>query len=190
MKKQLLVAGAVTTIGAAALAGGAAVHAETATSTSSTNPMSGLVSAIANKFHLNEADVQKVVDDQRSQMQQERETELKDEIAQLVKDGKLTQAQVDAINAKRTNLEKQRQATMSQDETKSSLSSDRKAQQEARKTELDQWLKDNGIDAKYAYLVMGGRGGHGGPGDHDGPDEANSSSSSTSSSSSSTSSAS
>ncbi len=158
--KKLIVAGSVAALGVAGLASGAAFATATNT-TSGSDPMSGLVSAIATKFNLNKTDVQKVFDDQRSQMDQERETQIKGEVAQLVKDGKLTQAQADKINAKRAELQKEMEANRTSDQSLSST--DRKTKMQERKTALDTWLKENSIDTQYAYLLMGGHG-HGGPG--------------------------
>lgn len=157
--KKLIVAGTVATLGLAGLAGGAAF----ATTTSGTNdPMSGLASAIATKFNLNKADVQKVVDEQRTKMDAQREQEWKDQLAQLVKDKKLTQAQADKITTKRAELDKEREANRTSGQNLTD--EQRKTKMDEHKMALDTWLKDNGIDSQYTYLLMGGRGGHGGPG--------------------------
>lgn len=166
MKKQLVIASAVATLGVAGLAGGAAFA--TSQSGAGTN---SLVNAIATKFNLKTADVQAVFDANKTQMQAQREQQVKDKVAQLVKDGKLTQAQADKINAKRTELEKAREAerTADQNLTETERQAKRekmRTQMEAKKTELGTWLKDNGIDAQYGYLLMGGGRGHG----HGGPD--------------------
>ena len=100
--KKVIIASSIAALGVTGLAGGAVFA--TANSTSGTDPMSGLVSAIATKFNLKKDDVQKVFDEQRTQMETQREKEVKDQVAQLVKDGKLTQAQADKINAKRAEL--------------------------------------------------------------------------------------
>ena len=164
MKKQLITAGIVTAVSAAGLMGGAAVvHA--ASDTSSSNPMSSLVSAIAKKFNLQESDVQSVFDEQRTAMDAQRETEAKTKVAQLVTDGKLTQEQADKLNAKRVELQKEFEANRTSDQAL--RQSEREAKRDERKTALDTWLKDNGIDSSYAYLLMGGHGGHG-PGGHGG----------------------
>lgn len=181
MRKALVTAGIVTAVSAASLTGIGIANAATSTSTSS-DPMSSLVDAIASKFNLNKSDVQSVFDEQRTQMEAQREQKAKDQVAQLVTDGKLTQAQADAINTKRAELEKEREANRSTDQTKTQA--ERKAEMESRRTTLDTWLKDNGISTDYAYLLMGGRGhGPGGPG---GPRDANSNSTQPSSTSTST----
>lgn len=135
---------------------------------------SSMVQAIADKFKLNKDDVQKVMNEQRTKMQAERAaertTEVKTELAQLVQAGKLTQAQSDAILAKRAELQKQREADRATMQSKTA--EERRAAMDARRAALDTWLKEQGIDSRYRDLLMGGfKKGHGmsqgqGSGDH------------------------
>ncbi len=179
MKKQLMIAGMVSTIGLAGLAGASLVAAEGATDTTS-SPMRGLVSAIAKKFNLQESDVQQVFDDQHSHMEQERETEIKNEITQLVKEGKLTQAQADALNTKRSELQRERDANRSSDQ--SSSHKDMKTRMEAERTELETWAESNSIDTQYLRYVFGyGGRGHGGGDIGDYQDDTNTSDTNTNS---------
>jgi predicted phage gp36 major capsid-like protein len=181
MKKPFVIAGLAATIGLAGLGAGVA-HAATSSSDSN-NPMSSLVDAIATKFNLDKTQVQQVFDEQKTKMDAEREQEVKDELAQLVTDGKLTQAQSDAITAKRAELEKEREAN--RDSFKDKTAEERKSEMDTKRTELEQWAKDNGIDTQYLKYVFGhgpgGRGGHG-PGGHNAPDDNTSDSSDNSSS--------
>jgi uncharacterized protein (DUF305 family) len=161
MRKQLLVAGIATAVGITGLTG---VGIASAATNAATSPMSGLVEAISTKFNLNKTDVQAVFDEQRTKMQAEREAEVKQEVAQLVTDGKLTQDQADKINAKRAELQKAREAAMTAGETKTR--EERKSEVDAKRTELETWATDNGIDTEYLRFVMGHGGrGHGGPRD-------------------------
>lgn len=178
--KKVIIASSIAALGVTGLAGGAVFA--TANNTSGTDPMSGLVSAIATKFNLKKDDVQKVFDEQRTQMETQREQEVKDQVAQLVKDGKLTQAQADKINAKRAELVKEREANRTSEQNLTDAQ--RKTKMEERKTALDTWLKDNNIDSQYAYLLMGGHGGRGGPDGGKRDSRSSSSQSSTSSTSS------
>lgn len=155
MKKQLIVAGIATAVGVTGLAGVGVASA--AADTSSTNPMSSLVEAVATKFNLKEADVQAVFDAQRTQMQAEREAEVEKKVAQLVTDGKLTQDQADKLNAKRAELQKAREALKDSDKTREEM----KTERETKRTELEAWAKENGIDTEYLrYVVDGGHHGH------------------------------
>lgn len=161
MKKRLLTAAAVATIGVAGLSTGAAFA--TTDSDGGTDPMGSLVTAIAEKFNVKTADVQALFDEQRSAMQAEREQEMKDKVAALVGEGKLTQAQADKINAKRAELQKEREAV--RDNAGDRTLEERKTEMEAKRAEFKTWLEENDIDDSYAYLLMGGHGrGHGGPG--------------------------
>lgn len=178
--KKVIIASSITALGVTGLAGGAVFA--TANSTSGTDPMSGLVSAIATKFNLKKDNVQKVFDEQRTQMETQREQEVKDQVAQLVKDGKLTQAQADKINAKRAELVKEREANRTSEQNLTDAQ--RKTKMEERKTALDTWFKDNNIDSQYVYLLMGGHGGRGGPDGGKRDSRSSSSQSSTSSTSS------
>ena len=161
MKKHLVAAGIATAVGITGLTGIGIANA--ATTTTSTNPMSSLVDAIATKFNLNKTEVQAVFDAQRTEMQAQREAEIKKEVAQLVADGKLTQDQADKINAKRAELQKEREALKDAATTKTR--EEMKSEMDAKRTELEAWAKDNGIDTQYLRFVFGGRGhGPGGPG--------------------------
>lgn len=169
MRKHLIVAASVATIGIAGLSAGVA-HAATSNSTAKTDPMSGLVDAVASKFNLNKSDVQQVFDTQKAKMEADREQTIKDKVAQLVTDGKITQAQADAINAKRAELQKEREAN--KESFKSMTADQRKATMDKQKTDLETWAKQNNIDAQYLRYVMGGghgHGGHGGPHGEMGP---------------------
>lgn len=151
-------------IGAVALAGtvtlGAGVYAAQ-TPTNIQNRMSGLVTAIATRFNLNPTDVQKVFDDQQAllqaQAQTNRQNQIKTRLDQAVKDGKLTQAQEDAILAKQKEVQ-DFMATL-----KGKSVADRQAAIKTEAAALKQWATDNKIPQQYFSglgngLMMKGRG--------------------------------
>lgn len=154
MKKSLLIGATVVTLGVGTLVPLAA-HAQTGTSASGTS----IVDKIASKFNLNKADVQKVFDEEHAARETEREQRAADKLAELVKAGTLTQAQADKITAKRAEMKANREAN--KESFKDMTEAERKAAMDAKKAELDQWAKDNGIDAKYLMPGGGGRGGFG-----------------------------
>lgn len=159
MKKQLAAIGVTTAVIGLGITGFGIANAATP---ANGQPKDGaLVQAIADKFKLNKTDVQAVFDEQHAKMQNDREADLKNRQAQLVKDGKLTQKQSDAITDKRAELQKERSAFRA--DMQSKTADERKTEMEKRHTELDNWFKDQGIDSKYRYLLMGGRS-HGGAG--------------------------
>ncbi len=146
-------------IGAAALAGTATLGAGVmaATVTTGTNPMNHLANAIASKFNLNPTDVQKVFDEERTQMQAQRQAQgaarVQERLDQAVKDGKLTQAQKDMILAKHVEM----QNFMKSLDGKTPVE-----RQAAMKTEMDAvqaWAKTNNIPEE--YVMMFGNGGRG-----------------------------
>lgn len=157
LKRYIVTAGIVTAASVAGLAGVVAAHAAT---NGNGKTETGLVEAIASKFNLKASDVQSVFDDERGKMEADREQKVKDSEAQLVKDGKLTQEQVDKIDAKRSELKAEREANR---EAGQNLTKDeRQAKMKEHKTAIEAWLKENGIDSQYTYLLAGGgRGGHG-----------------------------
>lgn len=162
MRKMLAAAGIATVVGATGLTSVGIVNAASTASTS-TDPMSSLVDAIASKFNLNKSDVQSVFEAQRAEMEAKHESEVKAKVAQLVTDGKLTQDQADKINAKRAELQKEREANKAANQSKTR--EEMKTEREAKRTALETWAKENGIDTTYLRYVFGGHGHHrGGPG--------------------------
>lgn len=151
MKKQLLAVATVATIGI-----GAGVPLVASADTSSTQSGgTSIVDKIATKFNLNKSDVQKVFDEDRAAHQAEHEQKFKDRLAQLVKDGKISQAQADKIQAKHDEIKTYMESL------KDKTPSERHAAMKTKMDELKQWAKDNGIDEQYLMPGHpGGRGGH------------------------------
>ena len=146
-----MIAAAVTTLGAVGALGMQTVNAAT---DPSTNPASGLVQKIADKFNLNQADVQSVFDAQRTEMEAARQQEMKDELAAAVSAGKLTQDQADKVTAKLAELKANR------DSLKDKTPQERRDAIKAARDALQQWATDNNIPSE--YLKFGGHGNHDG----------------------------
>lgn len=125
---------------------GSVLTASAATDAQRLNPMASFVSAIAQKFNLNVADVQKVVDDQHGLMRASHTQVFAQRLAQAVSDGKLTQAQANLITAKKAELEAFR----------TSLDGKTQAEkQAAMKTQFDslkKWATDNKIPSGFAFF--------------------------------------
>jgi len=90
--------------------------------------------AATNKIATNRGSVQRGMKEQQLKHHKER-------LAQLVKDGKLTQAQADMLEAKHEEMEPRHKAIHKETDP-----AKRKAAREAMKAEMKQWAKDNGID--------------------------------------------
>lgn len=158
-KSQIV--GAIAIATGLALAGTGVIHAANTGTAQTNNPMSGLVNAIAQKFNLNASDVQQVFDQQRVQMDAQRQQEFETRVAQGVKDGKITQDQADQIVAKAKELQAARQSE--QANSANQTEADRDAARKAQMDSLKQWATQNNIPKE--FMFFGGMG-HGGPGHH------------------------
>lgn len=188
IKKSLLIAGAVTTLGLATTLG---VGAYAMGGGGSGGGSSELVTKLAQRFNLNQSDVQAVFDEYRNA---EREAEISERLQELVDEGKITTEQKTLIE----NKLKEVQATRDQERRaleawakekninlkyvmghtskrldklveQGKITAEQKTAIEAKRTELEtkyktdrealkQWAKENGIDEK--YLHMASREGH------------------------------
>jgi hypothetical protein len=160
MKKRYLVLSSIAAGGVIGLAGLGIANAQT-----TTTGQSSLISKIAQKFNLKEADVQSVFDEQRASDQAAHQAEEKTQLDQAVKDGKLTQVQEDLIIAKQNEL----QSFMDSLADKTQM--ERRTAMDAKKVELDKWATDNNIPMQYMHFMGGrehGMGGPGGPRGNDG----------------------
>lgn len=118
-----------------------------------------LVAAIAAKFNLNQTDVQAVFDEERTKHEEEMKTQTEAKLTQAVTDGKITEAQKQAIIAKMTEMHNNRP---NKDDFKNLTQEQRKAQMDQKKTEMDSWLSQNGLTQETFRELMGGPKGHGG----------------------------
>ena len=167
-KKTMIVAAMVAALGAGAVGVGV-THAAPNPSEKRAAFVSEIVSAIAEKFGLSEADVQAVFDEQaaaRKEAQKANHEEMianhnekfDEMLAQAVTDGELTQSQADSIADQRDEL--QTYAKSLKDETP-------EARRDAMKEKLEElkaWAEENGIPMKYVRFLpppakghMGGR---------------------------------
>lgn len=127
---------------------------------------SGLIDKIASAFKLDKTKVTKVVNDYRIGKQKEHQTEaltrLSERLAELVKDGKITDSQRILILNKHKELQAKKVADQSK--LQAMTVEERKTYMETQRTALDTWAKQNGIDAKYALGFGKGHGMGGGRG--------------------------
>ena len=129
-------------------------------------PFGGLAQAIAQKFNLSQSDVQLVVTDwhtkQHTQMEEKMKENLSARLDALVKEGKLTAAQKQAI----LNKFAEQKNDFKLSDLKDKTSDERRAAMEQKKTDLENWAKSQGIDLTLLPEIMGGHhmrmGGRGG----------------------------
>lgn len=120
-----------------------------------------LVAAIASKFNLNQADVQAVFDEQREKHHEEMEAKLEARLTQAVTEGKITEAQKQAILAKHEEMRNNRPDRSG---LQNMSSEERQSQMEARRSEMKAWLSQNGLSQEVFQELMGGPHGKGGRG--------------------------
>ena len=135
IKKTLLVVGAVTSVGLAGLATVNSVSAATDSNGQS------LAYEIAQKFNLNEDEVQAVFDEEQATREAEHKAEMSERLQEAVDSGDITSDQKALIENKQAELQKVR---------------------ESERDALEAWASEQGIDAK--YLMGGGMHGPGAPG--------------------------
>lgn len=178
MSKKFILPVMILVIASTALFGIAHTYAQSTPAEQAKYP--AIVQKIADKFNLQITDVQAVFDQDKTDRQANMQAKYEEQLTQAVTDGKLTEAQKQAIIAKRVELQATMQpeaATLPTDDFKSMTDVERKAAMdqrktamEAQRTELEAWAKTNGIDTKYLFGLggFGGRGsgnhGFGGPG--------------------------
>ncbi len=128
-------------------------------STSGQGRMSGLVEMIAQKFNLNQDEVQAVFEQAREEQHAQHQAQELERLEALVEEGTLTQEQKVLITAKQAELK------ASQESQKESFQDmtleERQEAMETQKAELEAWAQENGIDIT---LLQQGRRGAGGPG--------------------------
>ncbi len=119
----------------------------------------GFAERIAAKFNLNKDEVQSFLKEERTLREAGRETKRAEHLKQLVTDGKLTQVQADAVTAKLAEMNAARLADMQS--TKDLTREERRTQREAKRSEMDAWVKAQGIDPEILRSNGGMRGGDG-----------------------------
>jgi len=119
-----------------------------------TTGANSMVAAIAQKFNLNQSDVQTVFDEQRSKHQAEMKTQMESKLTQAVADGKITEAQKQAIL---THHDAMKDSRPNRGEFQSLTEEQRKAKMDEKKVEMDAWLSQNGLTQEKLQEVMGHR---------------------------------
>jgi hypothetical protein len=137
---------------AVVLAGVASTGALHAMAQNNTTGSQTLAQKIALKFGLNQSDVQAVFDQNRADHQATMQQRFEDRLTQAVSDGKLTDDQKTEILDKMKELESQRQSDWSQ--LKDMTPGQRRTAMESKRTDLENWAKDNGIDPQYLMFHM------------------------------------
>lgn len=154
-----IVAGTILgTIGVGSLATANIVGAESGT-TSTDNPQSSLIEKIASTFNIDKSKLQTLFDEDREARETEREQQQAERLQALVDDGTITSAQKTAIEKKIAEMKSEREAE--RDSMKDLSDEEREAKMEEKRTALETWAKEEGLDLSKLKGILGG--GPGGP---------------------------
>lgn len=149
-KASIIVPAMVAVIGFGLLHSGQVYAAEPAT-----NFFSSLVDKIAQTFNLDRTKVESVVagvrNEHRAEMREKLEEHVGNRLDTAVKNGKITEAQKQAILAKLAETKK----NFNPDAFKNMTPEERKAAMEKQRADLQAWAKSQGIDP--SFIMMGGR---------------------------------
>lgn len=116
---------------------------------------SKLVQRIAEKFNLQQQDVQAVFDEVKNEREVKRLASLEERLSKAVADGKLSETQKQSILTKYKELMDKRKAEW--ERLRQLSPEERRAEMEKARTELETWAKENNIDLKYLLTFKVGR---------------------------------
>ncbi len=161
LKSALLTGVSVTTLGLS----GAGVASAHAANGAATQPRESLATRIATKFNLNKDDVQKAIEQYRSEHKADIVAKRTAALQQAVADGKLTQAQADYI----TNAWKEIDSLVVTAKQTNDKNSDAWKAVKQKVDDLKQWAKEQKISSQYVLYPTGWNHHHGWNmrGDHD-----------------------
>ena len=152
MRKTILIPGIV-----AVVLTGAIVLGTVSVSAQETNGQTTLVQSIAKKFGLAENEVQAVFDEHKEAHHAQMQTRLEERLNQAVTDGKLTEAQKQAIIDKHNELQKN--VAANKDVLQEMSPEERRETMQKHHEELKAWAEQEGIDLSLFPMVI--KGGHG-----------------------------
>ncbi|OGG14617.1 hypothetical protein A2773_02415 [Candidatus Gottesmanbacteria bacterium RIFCSPHIGHO2_01_FULL_39_10] len=113
------------------------------------NKYPDIIQKLAQKFNLKEDDVKAVFDAARKEKQDQMHDRFEEKLTQDVKDGKITAAQKELIINKFKDMHAQKLNEI--ESWKSLTPEERRAKMEAKKAELENWAKTNGINPDYLF---------------------------------------
>ncbi|MBU6389637.1 hypothetical protein KGQ71_03940 [Patescibacteria group bacterium] len=132
------------------LTGTAATSRALAQGTSQSGGSGTLVAMIAQKFHLNQSDVQAVFDQYQQQRQADRQQNFNDKLNQAIRTGQLTNTQKDLIVAKEQEVKTQLTQIRSMP-----AANDRKNAMHQLQSDLKSWAHQNNIGAQWLRFLSG-----------------------------------
>jgi hypothetical protein len=160
IKKSLMVAGAVASIGLAS----AVVVPGLASAETDGSAKTSLVDKLTKKFNLNKDEVKEVFEEHHAEKEALHKQKLEERLDQAVKDGKLTEEQKSKILAKMEELKANRP---DKEELKDKSAEERRQLMQQHHDELKKWAEEHDIPEEYLPLRFHIKT-HGGPGGGEG----------------------
>lgn len=154
ISKKLFVPAVALVIGGIVLSGSSYVSAQ-----STSNDYPPIIDRLVAKFNLNPDEVKAVFDEEQEARQSEMKAKIETKLTQAVTDGKITEAQKQAILTKLAEEKAEREAN--KDALKDKTHEERHALMEAKRTEMETWAKEQGIEMsvlKELIQPFGGKG--------------------------------
>jgi preprotein translocase subunit SecD len=147
IKKPLLLAGVGTVVGLASVTGVVSAHSN------GQSPSGSLADKIAQRFNLDKNEVQKTIDEAKTDRSAKRQQTIEQRLEKAVTDGKITAEQKDAILAKYQELRSY------MDSIKDKPAAEQRQLMKQKQAEIQQWAKDNGLSV-YVHMHAHGHGPH------------------------------
>lgn len=155
-KKVALSAAAVTTI--AGVTYGAGAFNKVAAQEGPGAGQDSLVQRLAERFGLDQSEVQEFFEEERQLRMEQHHQMMRKRLDEAVTDGKLTEEQRAAIEAKHQELKADREAL--QESWDDMTQEERKTLKEEHRAEMEAWAEENGIE--FSLFKFGGPGHRGG----------------------------
>jgi hypothetical protein len=107
-----------------------------------------MVQRLAEKFNLNADEVKTFLDEDRQTQQKEMLSEYETMLSEAVTNGELNEEQKALLLAKKV----EQQAQMAARQPGQGNGPENREEMQAKRDEISQWAKDNGIDEKYLFM--------------------------------------
>lgn len=147
MKRNLVLSAFVLTTAGSLFLGSNLVSAQ-----EEADPHQSLIKKLATRLNVSEQEVQKVFEEERVVYIQKKRQKMQERLDELVRQGKITPQQKEAIIAKHEELRANRKALMESMQTMTEQ--ERTATHQKHKKEMEAWAKENGIDPEALPFVI------------------------------------
>lgn len=111
---------------------------------------SAIIQKLVERFGLDAGEVEEVFVEHRGEMRAEKQARLEERLDEAVAEGKITQEQREALEAKKAEMKE------NWEEMKDLSWEERKEVKSAHWKEMKAWAEENGIDMKELFGFMGG----------------------------------